>query len=179
MKKIIERIDRLNDFIGRGIAWLTLARVIVTFLVVILRYAFSIGWIAMQESVVYLHSLVFMLGAAYTLKHNGHVRVDIFYEKLSPRGRAWIDLLGSLLLLIPFCIFVIYASWGYVSLSWSLTEGSREAGGLPGVFLLKTLIPVMAALVMLQGIAQALRCILVLRGDIPSPAGTESISPDV
>ncbi len=118
----------------------------------------------MQESVIYLHSMVFMLGAAYTLKQNAHVRVDIFYEKLSSRRRAWIDLLGSMLLLVPFCLFIMVISWNYVGLSWSLLEGSREAGGLPAVFLLKTLIPVMAALVMLQGIAQAMRSILILRG---------------
>jgi TRAP-type mannitol/chloroaromatic compound transport system permease small subunit len=165
MKKTIQLIDRINDVIGRSISWLTLAMVVVTFLVVVLRYVFSIGWIAMQESVIYLHSMVFMLGAAYTLKQNAHVRVDIFYEKLSPRNRAWIDLLGSILLLVPFCIFIMVISWNYVGLSWSLLEGSREAGGLPAVFLLKTLIPVMAGLVMLQGIAQGLRSILILRGD--------------
>ena len=148
--------------VGRSIAWLTLAMVVITFLVVVFRYAFSIGWIAMQESVTYLHALVFMLGAAYTLKQNGHVRVDIFYEKISRRKRAWIDLLGTLLLLLPFCLFIIIYSWNYVSLSWSLLEGSREAGGLPALFLLKSTIPVMAFLVMLQGISQALRCILIL-----------------
>lgn len=164
MKKTIQIIDRINDVIGRSISWLTLAMVLVTFLVVVLRYVFSIGWIAMQESVLYLHSMVFMLGAAYTLKQNSHVRVDIFYEKLSPRSRAWIDLLGSALLLVPFCLFIIVISWNYVSLSWSLLEGSREAGGLPAVFLLKTTIPVMAGLVMLQGIAQGMRSILIIRG---------------
>lgn len=164
MKKTIQIIDRINDVIGRGISWLTLAMVLVTFLVVVLRYVFSIGWIAMQESVLYLHSMVFMLGAAYTLKQNSHVRVDIFYEKLSPRSRAWIDLLGSALLLVPFCLFIIVISWNYVSLSWSLLEGSREAGGLPAVFLLKTTIPVMAGLVMIQGIAQGMRSILILSG---------------
>ncbi len=164
MQKIIHTIDRINDVIGRSISWLTVVMVIVTFLIVVLRYVFSIGWIAMQESVIYLHSLVFMLGAAYTLKRNAHVRVDIFYEKMSPRSRAWVDLLGAVLLLLPFCIFIIYISWNYVSLSWSLLEGSRDAGGLPAVFLLKTTIPVMAVLLILQGIAQGLRSILLLTG---------------
>ena len=164
MQTIVETIDRINDVIGRGIAWLTLAMVLVTFLIVVLRYTFSIGWIAMQESVIYLHALVFMLGAAYTLKQNAHVRVDIFYEKMSARTKAWVDLTGALLLLAPFCLFIIVISWNYVGLSWSLLEGSRDAGGLPAVFLLKTTIPVMAGLLMLQGIAQALRSILVLRG---------------
>ena len=164
MQKIIQIIDRINDVIGRSISWLTLVMVIVAFLIVVLRYAFSIGSIAMQESVIYLHSLVFMLGAAYTLKRNAHVRVDIFYEKMSPRNKAWVDLLGTVLLLVPFCLFIIYISWNYVSLSWSLLESSRDAGGLPTVFLLKTTIPVMAVLVMLQGIAQGLRSLLLLSG---------------
>jgi TRAP-type mannitol/chloroaromatic compound transport system permease small subunit len=162
--RAIQIIDRINDVIGRSIAWLTLAMVVVTFLVVVFRYAFSTGWVAMQESITYMHTLVFMLGAAYTLKQNGHVRVDIFYEKLTPRGRAWVELLGTLLLLVPFCLFIIIYSWNYVSLSWELLEGSREAGGLPALFILKTTIPVMALLVMLQGISQALRSLLLLQG---------------
>jgi TRAP-type mannitol/chloroaromatic compound transport system permease small subunit len=179
MNRTIQLIDLLNDIIGRGIAWLTVAMVLVTFLVVVLRYVFSIGWIGMQESVVYFHGLVFMLGAAYTLKQNGHVRVDIFYEKMQPKARAWVDLLGALLLLIPFCVFVVYVSWNYVALSWSLLEGSREAGGLPGVFLLKTLIPVMAILVMLQGISQALRSILILRGKDKPEQTAEDVTHNV
>ena len=179
MNRTIQLIDRLNDIIGRGIAWLTVAMVLVTFLVVVLRYVFSIGWIGMQESVVYFHGLVFMLGAAYTLKQNGHVRVDIFYEKMQPKARAWVDLLGAVLLLIPFCVFVLYVSWNYVALSWSLLEGSREAGGLPGVFLLKTLIPVMAILVMLQGISQALHSILILRGKVESRQTEEDVNHNV
>ena len=164
MQKIVQTIDRINDLIGRSISWLTLVMVIVTFLIVVLRYVFSIGSIAMQESVIYLHALVFMLGAAYTLKRNAHVRVDIFYEKMNPRSRAWVDLLGAVLLLVPFCLFIIFISWNYVSLSWSLLESSRDAGGLPAVFLLKTTIPAMAVLVMLQGIAQGMRSILLLSG---------------
>ncbi|MEA1890595.1 MAG: TRAP transporter small permease subunit [Pseudomonadota bacterium] len=164
MPGIIRTIDRINDLVGRSIAWLTLAMVLITFLIVVLRYVFSTGWIAMQESVIYLHAAVFMLGAAYTLKQNAHVRVDIFYEKLGSRTKAWVNLAGALLLLVPFCLFIIFISWNYVSLSWSLMEGSRDAGGLPAVFLLKTMIPVMATLLMLQGIAQALRSVLILRG---------------
>ncbi len=163
MQKIIKTIDYINDVTGRSIAWLTLAMVLITFLVVLLRYAFNLGWIAMQESVVYLHAVVFMLGAGYTLKQNKHVRVDIFYDKMNARAKAWVDLSGALLLLIPFCLFVIYISWNYVSLSWSLLEGSREAGGLPAVFLLKSTIPIMAGLLLLQGVSQALRSVLVLR----------------
>ena len=164
MQIIIQKIDRLNDVIGRSIKWLTLAMVLITFLVVLLRYVFSIGWIAMQESVIYLHSIVFMLGAAYTLKRNTHVRVDIFYENMTLRSKAWVDLFGVTFLLIPFCLFILIISWNYVSLSWSLLESSRDAGGIPAIFLLKSTIPLMAALLLLQGIAQGLRSILTLRG---------------
>jgi len=179
MQKIVRYIDRINDVIGRSISWLTLLMVIITFLVVVLRYVFSSGWIAMQESIIYMHSIVFMLGVAFTLKQNGHVRVDIFYERMGPRSRAWVDLLGAIFLLTPFCLFNILISWNYVSLSWSLLEGSRDAGGLPAVFLLKTTIPVMAMLLMLQGVAQGLRSILLLTGqhmdsNIPTDEKTDN-----
>jgi len=161
---IARRLDQLSEWTGRIIAWLTLGMVLVTFAVVILRYLFNTGWIAMQESITYMHALVFMLGAAYTLRHDGHVRVDIFYQKFGPKGRAWVDLLGTLLLLIPVTVFIAWESWEYVATSWSLHEGSREAGGLPGVYLLKTAIPVMAVLMLLQGVSLALRSLLVIRG---------------
>lgn len=177
LERIAAYIDGLNEWTGRLVAWLTLAMVLVTGAVVLLRYAFDLGWIAVQESITYLHALVFMLGAAYTLRHDGHVRVDIFYRRLAPRGQAWVDLLGALLLLLPVCIFVLWISWDYVAASWSLLEGSRDAGGLPLVYLLKAVIPAMALLLLLQGISQALRSVLVLLGhpeDAPAhDAGVE------
>jgi TRAP-type mannitol/chloroaromatic compound transport system permease small subunit len=157
-------IDWLSEWSGRAVSWLTLLMVIATFLVVVLRYLFNIGWIAMQESVLYMHSAVFLLGAAYTLKHQGHVRVDIFYQKMTVQGRAWVDLLGVLLLLLPTFAFIFWVSWDYVASSWSLRETSREAGGIPFVYGLKTLILVMAGLMLLQGIGQALRSLLTLLG---------------
>ncbi len=165
-------IDALSEWCGRTVSWLTLGMVLVTFLVVILRYAFNLGWIAMQESITYMHALVFLIGAAYTLKHGGHVRVDIFYRTMGHRGRACVDLGGALFLLIPVCAFIAWASWDYVATSWSLLEGSRETGGLPGVFLLKSAILVMAALVLLQGLGMAARALLVLLGHAETaPAG--------
>lgn len=110
----------------------------------------------MQESAIYLHALVFMVGAAYTLRHDAHVRVDILYRGMSTRGQAWINLGGSLLLLLPICGFILWISTGYVVDSWIRLEGSREAGGLPLVFILKSFIPLMALLLTLQGAAQAL-----------------------
>ena len=164
MEKFNHILQGINEWIGRFIAWLTLFMVLVTFLVVTLRYVFDLGWIAMQESVVYMHAIVFMLGAAYTLKHQGHVRVDIFYQRFSPNTKAWVDLLGTLFLLFPVSIFIIWMGWEYVADSWSVMEGSREAGGLPGVFLLKSLIIAMPALMLLQGLSLLVSKILLLRG---------------
>jgi TRAP-type mannitol/chloroaromatic compound transport system permease small subunit len=144
------------------VSWLTLAMVLVTFTIVVLRYAFNLGWIAMQESVAYMHALVFMLGAAYTLKHDAHVRVDIIYQRCSEKGRAWIDFFGVLLLLLPVACFILWNSWSYVIDSWSIQESSRNSGGLPGVFLLKTSILVMSILLVAQGLALALRSLLSL-----------------
>ena len=164
LRQTADTIDAISEWSGRIVSWLTLAMVLVTFAIVVLRYAFSMGWIAMQESVTFMHALVFLLGAAFTLKREGHVRVDIFYRKLGVKGRAVVDLLGACLLLLPVCGFIFWLSWDYVTASWALKEGSREAGGLPGVFLLKSAIPLMAGLLILQGVSQILRATLTLSG---------------
>lgn len=163
MNRLARFLDALSDITGRTIAWLTAGMVLVTFAVVVLRYAFDWGSIAMQESITYLHALVFMIGAAYTLGQDGHVRVDIFYRKMGPHGKAMVNLLGTLFLLLPVCIYIAAESWPYVTASWAVHEGSREAGGLPGVFLLKGLLIVMPVLLILQGVADALKALLTLR----------------
>jgi TRAP-type mannitol/chloroaromatic compound transport system permease small subunit len=165
LEAVADLLDGLNEWLGRAVSWLSLLMVVVTFVIVVLRYAFDLGWIWLQESVTYMHATLFMVGAAYTLKHEGHVRVDIFYQRFTPRIRAWVDLLGSLLLLFPVCIFTFVISWWYVSTAWSRFEGSREAGGLDAVFLLKTLILVLAVLLILQGLSQAIRSLLLLQGE--------------
>lgn len=169
LPRIVSLIDNLNESIGRTISWLTLFMVAVTFIVVVLRYLFNMGWIAMQESITYMHALVFMLGAAYTLKHEGHVRVDILYRAKSARFRAWVDFLGTLFLLLPVCLFIAWISWEYIAASWSVMETSQEAGGIPAVFLLKTVILVMAILLVLQGIAALITNWFYLTGKIPYP----------
>ena len=153
----INRLEAINKVTGIAISWLTLSMVIITFLVVILRYVFDFGSIAMQESIIYMHACVFLLGAAYTLQKNAHVRVDIFYQKLSETNRAWIDLFGTLFFLAPTMLFIFIISWSYVSESWGVFESSREAGGLPGVYLLKSVILLMSALMLIQGLANILR----------------------
>ena len=163
LHKIETVINSFNDLIGRAVSWLVCAMVAITFLIVVMRYGFNVGSIAIQESVIYLHSIVFMLAIAYTYKHNGHVRVDIFYSSFSDYKKAWVDLLGTLLLLIPFCIYLISSSWEYASNAWQLLEGSREAGGLPLVFILKSLVPLMPALLLLQGLATLCSSLRIIR----------------
>lgn len=161
---VAERLESVNRTVGLLVSWLALAMVLVTFVVVVLRYAFDSGSIALQESVTYMHAMLFMLGAAFTLQQNGHVRVDILYQRFSRRGRAWVDLLGTLLLLFPVSVFLLVASWDYVAESWAVLEGSREAGGIPGVWALKTLILLMPLLLLVQGLIWVLRNGLFLAG---------------
>lgn len=159
-------LDGLSEVVGRSIAWLVLIMMVVQFAIVVMRYAFSIHSTIMQESVMYMHAMVFMLGAAWTLRHDGHVRVDIFYRKMSERGRAWVDLFGTLFLLFPVILFIAYKSYGYVISSWTIMERSPD-GGIPAVYLLKSLILIMMALLLLQGLAEVIRQILILRGHQP------------
>ena len=169
LSRLATRLEHLSEWTGRSIAWLTLAMVLVTFAIVVFRYVFSMGWIWLQESVSYLHAFVFMLGAAYTFKHDGHVRVDIFYRHYSPRQRALVDLLGNLLLVLPVCGFIFFNSWDNVMDSWVRREGSEMTDGLDLVYVLKTCLLLMPVLVSLQGIAHILRNVLVLRGEQPPP----------
>lgn len=164
LARLVYWVDQLSEWSGRLIAWLTLAMVLVTFTIVVMRYVFNVGNVALQESVIYMHSFVFLLGAAYTLKHDGHVRVDIFYRPMGEKGKAVINLVGTLLLLIPVSLFIFYISWEYVATSWSLLETSQEAGGLPFRYLLKSALLLMPALMLLQGLAELLRSVLVLTG---------------
>jgi len=160
---IADSIDRLIAAVGRAVMWLALAVVLLQFAVVVLRYAFGLGSIWLSESVLYAHAALFMLAAAWTLQANGHVRVDVFYADASPRAKALVDLLGALLLLLPFMAVIAWFALPYVARSWAILERSREASGLPLVYLLKTLIPLFALLMALAGIAQAIRAALVLR----------------
>jgi TRAP-type mannitol/chloroaromatic compound transport system permease small subunit len=166
MQSLSRLLKRVSELSGRVIAWLMVPMVFGTFIVVVLRYAFDIGWIWMQESVVWVHAAVFMLAAAYTLNRDEHVRVDIFYRQMSVRRKACVDLLGTLLFLLPVTVFLAVTSFDYVAVSWRIHEASREAGGLPYPFvpLLKSLIPVTATLLVLQGAANGIDNALCLFG---------------
>jgi TRAP-type mannitol/chloroaromatic compound transport system permease small subunit len=162
LAEIADRIDRLTAAIGRTVMWCALAMVVLQVVVVLMRYVLGFGSIWLSEAIVYAHATLFMGAAAWTLQQGGHVRVDIFYAEASPRSRAVVDLLGAIVLLLPFCCVLAWFALPYVGRSWAILERSREASGLPLVFLLKTLIPVFAVLLGLQGIAQAIRAALVL-----------------
>ena len=175
---LVRFIDRTNDVIGRGISWLNLAMVLVTFAVVVLRYGFALGWVWLLESYVWMYGIIFMIGAAYTLLHNDHVRVDIFYQANSARYKAIVDLCGVIFLLLPMIFMVAYISLPYVVASWVKLESSREAGGLEGLFLLKTVLLIFCLLVAAQGLAMAGRAVLVLAGHkdfAPPPEESEPL----
>lgn len=157
-------VDRVTTAIGRAVAWLVLAVVLLQFVLVVARYLFGLGSIWLTEAVIYGHATLLMLAGAWTLKAGGHVRVDIFYADASKRTQAKVDLLGALLLLLPFALTLLWLSLPYVARSWAVLERSQEASGLPLVYALKTLIPAFAVLMALQGIAQAIRALRTLRG---------------
>jgi TRAP-type mannitol/chloroaromatic compound transport system permease small subunit len=163
LDRVADALDAFAEWTGRAVSWLTLTLALTGFLVVLMRYAFNSGWIWMQETLTWMHALVFMLGAAYTLKHDEQVRVDVIYRGLPARRRALIDLTGAVLFLLPLCGYIFYESLPYVISSWSIGERSREAGGLPALYLLKAVLPLMAALLIVQGLSQALRSIAILR----------------
>jgi len=158
-------LDRISHVTGRITAWLTLAMVLLTTVIVVMRYVFDAGQIWMQESVTWMHAAVFMVGAAYTLLHEEHVRVDIFYRKISARRRALVDFLGVLLFLLPLCGFLAWMAWDFAAVSWAINESSREPGGLPYpmIPLLKSIVVVMPVFVALQGVSLLLRSWTALR----------------
>ena len=160
--QIARIIDKANDGLGRAVASLTLAMVLVTVVIVVLRYGFSIGFIWMQESVRFMHGFVFLLCAAFTLLHNGHVRVDVFYLKMNARRKAVVDIFGTVFFLIPVCSVILIYSWDYVLNSWRETEGSLEERGLHAVYILKTCIWIFAVSMILQGCSLIIRSLTVL-----------------
>jgi len=162
LRQLADSIDQLNRWIGLGVRWLALLMLLAQFTVVILRYVFGMSYIWATETVLYLHAALFMLGAGYTLWIDAHVRVDIFYAELTARGKAWIDLLGTVFFLFPACAVIIVYSWQFTVRSWTILEGAISVGGIPAAFLLKTLIPLFAGLLIVQGLAVMLRSLATL-----------------
>ena len=177
--RLASGIDRFNEWAGRSLYWLTLAMVLIGSFNAIVRYLDRYTGLSLSSNTYielqwYLFSLMFLLGAAYTLKHNAHVRVDVFYGRLSARGKAWINLLGTVLFLIPFCVLMLWAAWPAVRESWSLLEVSPDPGGLPR-YPIKTVIPIAFLLMMVQGEAMLIRQIAILRGHLPGEVEQEEL----
>ncbi len=164
LRKVSQFIDAFTEKIGLLVAWLTTALVLNVFYDVVMRYVFHRGNIAIQELEWHIFSVIFLIGAAYTLKKDGHVRVDILYTKFSAKQKAWVDFICTFVFLIPFCIVVVDASLNFVSASWGMREISPDPGGLPGRYILKAMIPAGFVLLIIQGISQAIKNLLVITG---------------
>lgn len=156
--------DRINSSVASVVIWFALAMALVQFAVVILRYVFGLSFLWLQESVTYFHGALFLLAAGYALKSDAHVRVDIFYREASPKYKAIVNLVGVYLFLIPMCLLAIWMAGPYVAASWAVREGSHEASGIQAVFLLKSLIPAFAALLLIQSYSLSARAALALTG---------------
>lgn len=163
-------ITTLHQRIGAWLSWLYLPMILLMFMTVIARYLFDYSAIWHQELVQYLHAFILMALAGYTLADNDHVRVDVFYQHAKPQAKAWINLLGHVFFLIPFCVALFYLSARYILSAWAILEPSPEPQGLPGVFLLKSLIWVYGGSLLLQAIA-------LLAGDIEA-IHTHQMAPD-
>jgi TRAP-type mannitol/chloroaromatic compound transport system permease small subunit len=166
---LMRLLDAVNAGLGKACAWLTLFLVVGTATVVVLRYGFGIGATALQEAVLYGHALVFMGAASWVLQRNGHVRVDIFYQKFSYRRQALEEIFGTQLFLLPVCLFLGWSSWDYVGNSWKTLEASSESGGLKFVYLQKSIILVLVISLVLQGISNLIKSAYILTGRLPAP----------
>jgi len=160
--KLAGRIDSINEWIGRGVAWVTGSLVAVVFVDVVMRYAFNTSFVFTQELEWHIFAFIFLIGAGYTLLHDGHVRVDIIYQRLDKKGRAWINLIGTLFFLLPGCLMIMDTSWQFVVNAFKLMEGSPDPGGIPFRFVIKSAIPIGFGLIALQGLSLGIRSLLVL-----------------
>ncbi|TAH21645.1 MAG: TRAP transporter small permease subunit [Cytophagales bacterium] len=165
LRFFVKLIDNLNEQIGRATTWLTTILVLVFCYDVLMRYVFDASSVAMFELEWHLFSIIFLMGAGYTLKHDRHVRVDVFYAKFSPSGKAWVNLLGVVFFLIPFCIIIFKGAIPYIALSLRIDEGSSDAGGLPHRYIIKTFMFLGFFFLMLQGFAVFCKSLLVILGD--------------
>jgi TRAP-type mannitol/chloroaromatic compound transport system permease small subunit len=173
LKTLTRFIDKINEWVGRGVGWVTLGLVLVVFIDVVMRYLFNTSYVFTQELEWHLFGFIFLIGAGYTLLHDGHVRVDIIFQRLGFKGRAWVNLCGVLLFLIPGCLMVITTSWKFTANSFAIFEGSPDPGGIPLRFLIKGCIPVGFSLLLLQGFSLGIHSLMQLLG-IEQPKEEES-----
>lgn len=164
LEKIVTIIDNISDKIGYLVGWLTTLMVLVVFYDTVMRYVFNKGNVALQELEWHLFAVVFLIGAAYTLKEGGHVRVDIIFINLSEKTKAWLDFTGTLIFLIPFSIMVILSTKGFIVNSWNVREISPDPGGLPARYILKTMIPLGFSLLLVQGLSQVFKNLMIIVG---------------
>ncbi len=164
LKTISRWIDILNEWVGRGVAWVTAGLVMVVFVDVLMRYILNTSFVFTQELEWHLFGFIFLIGAGYTLLHDGHVRVDIIYQRLGLKGKAWINFFGVLLFLIPGCLMVITTSWKFTMTSFLMLEGSPDPGGIPFRFIIKGCIPAGFTLLLLQGISMSLHSFMQILG---------------
>ena len=167
LNKLSQWIDAINTWVGNVVAWSTAVVVVVVFVDVFMRYALNTSFVFTQELEWHLFAFIFLMGAGYTLLKDGHVRVDIFYQRLSPKPKAWVDLLGVLFFLIPGCYMIIATSSTFVYNAWAVSEGSPDPGGIPYRYLIKACIPVGFVLVLLQGVSLAIKCLSTILSDEP------------
>lgn len=164
LKMFSRGIDTLNEWVGRGVGWVTLALVVVIFVDVVMRYLFNTSYVFTQELEWHLFAFIFLIGAGYTLLHDGHVRVDIIYQRLGLKGRAWINLLGVIFFLIPGCLMVMSTSWKFTVNSFMIMEGSPDPGGIPFRFIVKGCIPAGFFLLLIQGLSLAMHSLMQILG---------------
>ncbi len=164
LKTFMRWIDGLNEWIGRGVAWVTLALVLVIFVDVVMRYLFNTSYVFTQELEWHLFGFIFLIGAGYTLLHDGHVRVDIIYQRLGFKGQAWINLMGVIVFLIPGCLMLIITSFKFVLTSFLILEGSPDPGGIPLRFIVKGFIPAGFSLLLLQGFSLGAHSLMQILG---------------
>ena len=173
VKRLCAWVDQINTWVGRFVAWTTALVVVVVFVDVVMRYVFRTSFVFTQELEWHLFAFIFLIGAGYTLLKDGHVRVDIFYQRMSPKNQAWINLLGVIFFLIPGCLLIIITSMKFVAHSFAVMEGSPDPGGIPYRWLLKACIPVGFVLVLIQGISLGLKSLLIITGHAPDDVNTE------
>jgi TRAP-type mannitol/chloroaromatic compound transport system permease small subunit len=164
LKTVSRWIDILNEWVGRGVAWVTLVLVVVIFVDVVMRYLFNTSFVFTQELEWHLFGFIFLIGAGYTLLHDGHVRVDIIYQRLGLKGQAWINLLGVIFFLIPGCLMVMITSWKFVANSFMIMEGSPDPGGIPFRFIIKGCIPAGFFLLLIQGLSLGMHSLMRILG---------------
>ena len=167
LKIFCDCVEFMNEWIGRFVGWVTLGLVLVVFVDVVMRYLFNTSYVFTQELEWHLFGFIFLIGAGYTLLHDGHVRVDIIYQRLGARGQAWINLIGVIFFLLPGCIMLIITSWKFMYNSWSIMEGSPDPGGIPFRFLLKGTITAGFVLLTLQGLSLGIHSLFELLGREP------------